>query len=373
LPVIIITGYGTIETAVEAMQRGAKDFLTKPFTPEALLCTLNRIVSGRRHVQESGAVESLLGAEASPDTLVHRSPAMMNVVQLVKKVASSDSTVLVYGETGVGKELVTRMIHRLSKRREKAFVTVDCGTLVETLFESELFGHVKGAFTGAVETTRGKFELANGGTIFLDEIANVSLNMQARLLRVIQEREFSRVGTHERIRVDVRIAAATNRDLLREVAEQRFREDLFYRLNVVPIHVPPLRERREDIALLAGHFLRSFAAQRNLPSRDISAEAVRHLEMHDWPGNVRELRNRIERALVTCEDDVIGLVHLLQPATGETPPAPRIIEGSLSELEQKEILRVLTQCHGNKSQAADYLGINRKTLREKIRKYGIAG
>ncbi len=370
LPVVIITGYGTIGTAVEAMQRGARDFLTKPFTPEALVSAVDRVVGERLHVQESAATEFLLNSEDGSEALICRSPGMMNVVQLVRKVAPSDSTVLVYGETGVGKELVTRTIHRLSKRRDKAFVTVDCGTLVETLFESEMFGHVKGAFTGAAETTRGKFEIADGGTIFLDEIANVSMNMQARLLRVLQEREFSRVGSHEKIRVDVRIAAATNRNLLKEIAESRFREDLFYRLNVVPIHVPALRERREDIPALAMHFLRSFSAKRGSPVREMSKKALQYLESQDWPGNVRELKNLIERALVTCDEPVIDDVHLMEFAAGKPPP-PSVSDGSLSELEQKEIARVLTQFDGNRSKAAEYLGINRKTLREKMRKYGI--
>jgi transcriptional regulator with PAS, ATPase and Fis domain len=296
---------------------------------------------------------------------------MQTVAELVQKVAPTDSTVLVCGETGVGKELVARAIHRHSGRREKPFVVVDCGALVETLFESELFGHVKGSFTGAVETTHGKFELANGGTIFLDEIANVGANVQAKLLRVIQEREVVKVGGEQKIAVDVRVIAATNKDLAKEMKEGRFREDLFYRLNVVPIHLPPLRERAEDIPALAQHFLKKYSEKRKKSVTGISEEAMRALNAYDWPGNVRELENAVERAVVMADGDVIepgdllyyGLAHraVLEAETG----------GRLAEVEREEIAKALKRFNGHKSKAADHLGINRKTLREKIRKYRI--
>jgi DNA-binding NtrC family response regulator len=310
---------------------------------------------------------------AADDVMIGRSPAMINVTQLVKKIAPTDSTVLVHGETGAGKELIMRTIHRLSRRRDKPFVTVDCGSLVESLFESEMFGHIKGAYTGASETTQGKFALADGGTIFLDEIANISLNMQARLLRVIQEREFSRVGSSEKIRVNVRITSATNRDLAKEIRERRFREDLFYRLNVMPIHLPPLRERREDIPLLVDHFVKIFGARTGKAIPAVSDEAMQFLRTYDWPGNVRELKNAIERAVVTCEGSAIQVADLSYKgfAEGSTPNGGDT--GSLAASERDQIVKMLLQFEGHKSKTAEHLGINRKTLREKMRKYGISG
>lgn len=369
--VIVITGYPTIESAVEAMKRGAHDFLPKPFTPEALLAIVKRSVDRRHLALENICLRTELEARTGRDFIMGKSPPMLKVAEQVRKVAHSDSTVLICGETGVGKELLARGIHDQGERREKPFVVVDCGALVETLFESELFGHVKGAFTGASETKYGKFELANGGTIFLDEIGNVGINIQAKLLRVIQEREIVKVGGSQRVGVDVRIIAATNKDLLEEMRQGRFREDLFYRLSVVPIQVPPLRERKEDIPLLAEYFLRKFCRKRKRDVRGISDEALRSLESYDWPGNVREMENAIERAVIMTEGDVIQADDLLfyslrSRATQE--PAP---EGRLAEVEKEEIARTLERFHWQKNLAAAHLGINRKTLREKIRKYGI--
>ena len=369
--VIVITAYGTIDSAVEAMKRGAYDFLTKPFTPEALNSVVKRAVDNRMRILEDACVTLALGQEMLSKTIIGQSDEMAKLVALIKKVALSDSTVLITGETGVGKELVAQTIHRLGNRADKPFVTVDCGVLVESLFESEMFGHTKGSFTGAIETTQGKFELANGGTIFLDEVANISVSMQARLLRVIEEREISKVGGLEKINIDVRIIAATNKNLLKEIDEGRFREDLFYRLNVVPIHIPPLRERRQDISVLAKFFLKKFDQQKKRIIKRISAEAMRSQEMYDWPGNVRELRNTIEHAIVTCEGKTIEPDDLSFHKSAIPGNVDFSEQGHLAETEKEKIIKVLKQFDGHKTKAAEYLGINRKTLREKIRKYKI--
>ena len=369
--VIVITGYATIDSAVEAMKRGAYDFLPKPFTPEELRSIVKKAVDCRLHALEDVCIAVALDEKMISKTIIGKSDEIAKLSLLIKKVAASGSTVLITGETGVGKELVAQTIHRLSKRREKPFVTVDCGSLVETLFESELFGHAKGSFTGALETTRGKFELANGGTIFIDEIANISINMQSRLLRVIEEQEISKVGSSEKIKLDIRVISATNKDLLMEIEKGRFREDLYYRLNVVPVNIPPLRERRQDIPILANYFLKEFIKQQKMTVKRISVEAMRSLEMYDWPGNVRELRNAIERGIVTCEGKVIELDDL---SYNKSMPQNNINlsgKGSLAELEREKIIKVLNQFNGHKTKTAEYLGINRKTLRQKIRKHRI--
>jgi DNA-binding NtrC family response regulator len=371
--VIVITAYGTIDSAVEAMKQGAYDFLTKPFTPEALNSIVKRAVDNRLRALEDACVTLALDQEMLSKTIIGQSDEIAKLVALVKKVAPTNSTVLITGKTGVGKELVAQTIHRLSNRADKPFVTVDCGVLVESLFESEMFGHTKGSFTGAIETTQGKFELANGGTVFLDEVANISINMQARLLRVIEEREISKVGGLGKINVDVRIIAATNKDLLKEIDEGRFREDLFYRLNVVPINIPPLKERRQDISVLAKYFLKKFNQQKKRAVTRISAEAMRSLEMYDWPGNVRELRNTIERSIITCEGKVIEFNDLSFNESAITVNTNLSEQGHLAEIEKERISKVLKQFDGHKTKAAEYLGINRKTLREKIRKYKIEG
>ncbi len=369
--VIIITGYGTIDVAVESMRKGAYDFITKPFTPEALLKVVERAVDSRRRELEYSLADTEAAGSVSGDKIIGRSHVIMKITELIEQVARTDSTVLIYGETGVGKELVANNIHNLSLRRKKPFVVVDCGTLVETLFESEMFGHAKGSFTGAIETTRGKFELANGGTIFLDEITNISIGLQSRLLRVIQEKEISKIGSLEKIIVDVRIISATNKDLPKEVREGRFREDLFYRLNVVPVHLLPLRERKEDIPILAEHFLARACINEKAKIPRLSADAVRFLQDYGWPGNVRELKNTIEYAIVTCKGDTIGPGDLSIIGKDGADESKEFKEGSLAQSEKKEIIRTLEQFDGHRAKTAEYLGINRKTLREKIRKYGI--
>lgn len=369
--VIVITGYATIESAVEAMRRGAYDFLPKPFSPETLIEIVKRALDKRRLTLENVCLSLELDGRVGQKVIIGRSSGMRKVAKLVKKVAPTDSTVLVYGETGVGKELVANAIHRQSDRRNKPFVVVDCGALVETLFESELFGHVKGAFTGAIETKHGKFELANGGTIFLDEISNVGSNIQAKLLRVIQEREVVKVGSVQKIEVDVRIIAATNKDLAEEIRAGRFREDLFYRLNVVPINLPPLRERKEDIPALVQYFLKKFNEKRKTNVAGMSEEAMRLLKTYDWPGNVRELENAIERAVIIAEGSVIQPDDLLYPALTSNVDSEHAPKGRLADMENEEIGKALERFNGHKGKAAEYLGINRKTLREKIRKHNI--
>lgn len=368
--VIIITGHGSIESAVQAIKLGAYDYLPKPFTPEALIAQVRRAETAARRALENACVGEGLERKMLSKVLIGRSEAMSHVLRLVQKAAPADSTVLITGETGVGKEVVARAIHRLSRRSNQRFVTVDCGTLVETLFESELFGHVKGAFSGAIENTTGKLELADGGTLFLDEIANISVNMQARLLRAVQEREFSKIGSTTRKKIDVRIISATNRDLQEAVRDGKFREDLYYRLNVIHIAVPPLRERLEDIPALVDFYLRKLAAEKGRPVTGVSDEAMRFLKRCDWPGNVRELINALEYAVVTCEGRILGLKDFPAAMSGSSAPGTTA-GGSLARLEQNEIVNALEMFQGNKTRAARHLGINRKTLREKMQKYGL--
>ena len=373
MAVIVITGYGSIDTAMQAGKLGAYDFLCKPFDPAQLLSLVEKAVSSRRHALEDSCIHLALNDPDVPsDRLVGQSPALRRVIRLLRKVAPMDSTVLITGETGSGKELVARMIHMQSRRHRSPFVIVDCGSLVQTLFESEMFGHLKGSFTGAIDTTKGKFEIAHGGTLFLDEIANIDMSLQARLLRVVQEQEIPKVGSSRTRKVDVRIIAATNRDLLKEIEENRFRKDLFYRLNVVSIDIPPLRERREDIPALAEYFLEKLCKQRHIKLMRISEEAMALMKANQWPGNVRELRNALERAIVVSEGDVLVPKDLMLGETASEIHGALSHSGSLAELERRQITEVLKECKGNRSQAAARLGINRKTLREKIRKYGIA-
>jgi two-component system, NtrC family, response regulator HydG len=368
--VVIMTGHPTIESAVQAIRLGAYDYLPKPFTPEALASIVSRAAQSAMRALENACIGQELDRKMLSQSLIGRSDAMSNVLRLVDKAASVDSTTLITGETGVGKEVVARAIHRLSHRSNKSFIAVDCGSLVENLFENELFGHIKGSFPGAGENTIGKFELADGGALFLDEIANISFNMQTRLLRVVQEHEISRVGSIHKKKVNVRILSATNRDLRQAVSEGTFREDLYYRLNVIHIHVPPLRARIEDIPALANYYVKKLAFEKGRPTLNLSDEAMRSLKSRNWPGNVRELINALEYGVVTCEGKTILLRDLPYEAA-DSFGTGKIISGSLARAEQIEIVNALERFRGNKSKTADYLGINRKTLREKIQKYGL--
>jgi len=374
-PVVIVTGYASIESAVEAMKRGAFDYMAKPFTPEELRVVTRRALDGRRLLFENIYLRQELEAQKEFEMVVGRSQAMREVLDLVRRVSPTECTVLITGESGTGKELIAREIHRHSLRSRAPFVVVDCGALVETLFESELFGHVKGSFTGAHETKHGRFEVADGGTIFFDEISNIGLNIQAKLLRVIQEREITRIGSSKPIKVDVRILAATNENLAEAVRKGKFREDLFYRLSVVPIHLPPLRERKEDIPLLVEHFLRKYnkKAKKNITS--ISARAIKALTEYDWPGNIRELENTIERAVVLSKSNGIDIEDLMYHGISAASEVPGIMAGkykTLEEMEKDYIQAVLWAQSGNKSRAAAILGIDRKTLWAKIKKYKLA-
>jgi DNA-binding NtrC family response regulator len=373
-PVIIITGYGTIESAVEAMKRGAFHYLTKPFTPEEVRVITRKALESRRLLLENISLRRELEAKAEFELVVGKGRAISQVLDVVRRVSPTESTILITGESGTGKELIAREIHRHSLRRNFPFVVVDCGALVETLFESELFGHVKGSFTGAHETKHGRFEVAEGGTIFFDEISNIGMNIQAKLLRAIQEREINRIGSSKAIKVDVRILAATNEDLAESVRRGKFREDLFYRLSVVPIRLPPLRERKEDIPLLVNHFLQKYNKRAKKNIAGVSSQVLKALKEYDWPGNIRELENTIERAVVLSRGDGIELEDLMYHGISAGVTAIGSISGksqTLEEMEKEYIKTVLRAQNGNRTRTAEVLGIDRKTLWAKIRKYKI--
>lgn len=373
-PVIIITGYSSVESAVVAMKQGAFDYMAKPFSPKELRVTVKKALASRKMIMENLYLRKELEARSEFDMVVGNSEAMRAVLDVVRRVSPSESTVLITGESGTGKEILAREIHMHSLRHEGPFVVVDCGALVETLFESELFGHVKGSFTGAYETKHGRFEVANGGTIFLDEISNISLSIQAKLLRVIQEKEVTRVGSSKPIKIDVRIVAATHENLAEAVKNGKFREDLFYRLSVVPIHLPPLREREEDIPLLVEHFLHKYNKRSKKNIKGIDPQAIKPLREYNWPGNIRELENTIERAVVLGRDDQIGLEDLIYHGIGSSLSLFGPIGGkykSLDEIEKDYIKIVFDNLHRNRSKTAKILGIDRKTLLSKLKRYNI--
>ncbi len=369
LPVIIVTAYASVDTAVRALKEGAFDYVTKPVDPGELSHLVQRAVEKRRLAEENTRLRQTIEALAPVDLMVGESPPMRKVAQLITHVAPTDATVLIVGESGTGKELIARAIHANSPRRYRPIIPVNCGAIPENLLESELFGHEKGAFTGAVQRRRGKIEMADGGTLFLDEVGMISPRMQVELLRVLEEKCFTRVGGQETVRVDFRVVCATNEDLEKAVREGRFREDFYYRINVFTIEAPPLRQRREDIPLLARHFVERFARQMDRRITEISPAALRRLGEYHWPGNVRELCNAIERAMVVGTPPAIQPEDL--PITAGRPAAPACEGESLEDIERRHVAGVLERTGWNITQAAGILRVDRVTVYNKIRKFGL--
>ena len=373
LPVIVMTAWGSVQVAVEAMRRGARDFVQKPWDNARLLAILRTQIELRRALRESRRLEAenqLLRAEGRP-TLIAESAAMRPVMELVAQVGPSEANVLITGEHGSGKEVIARTLHALSPRAARAMVTVNAGGLSEGVFESELFGHVRGAFTDAKVDRAGRFELADGSTLFLDEIANVPLNLQAKLLRVLETGELERVGSSRTVRVSARVLSATNADVPAEIASGRFREDLLYRLNTIEIHVPPLRERKEDIPLLAMHFLTRYAGRYGKKVRGFDDAAMQALAEHSWPGNVRELDHTVERAVLLANEELVRASQLGLRAAASAGGSPRLEELSLEEVERVLIQKALARFNGNVSQAAGALGLSRSGLYRRLQKYGL--
>ncbi len=372
LPVILITAYGDIGLAVKAVKEGATDFISKPWEPEKLIITLQNAIRLHRKGKEVKQLQSRqlqLSEDLEREYRMIRgsSEAMNSLMKSLGRVASTDANVLILGENGTGKEVIAREIHRQSKRAEQIFVGVDVASLSESLFESEMFGHVKGAFTDARDDRVGRFENAHGGTLFLDEIGNIPLSIQAKLLQVIQNRELIRVGGHKPVKIDIRLITATNRSLKEMIAEGTFREDLYYRLNTVTLELPPLRERGADISQLAHYFLDQFSHRYNKPGMRLNNKAVQKLEVYPWPGNVRELKHCMERAVIMTESSVLGANDL----NLEGPGRETSDSFSLEEVERDAIDRVLKKCRGNNSRAAQMLQISRTTLYAKMKKYGL--
>ncbi len=373
VPVIVLTGHGTVEDAVEAMRGGAYDFITKPVNLDHLSILAKRALERRELVRRNEELLEEVERQRRTSTIIGKSPAIHRIFELIRRVAPTKASVLITGESGVGKELVADAIHNLSPRSNKPLIKVHCAALAESLLESELFGHEKGSFTGAQGRKKGRFELANEGTLFLDEIGEINQNVQIKILRVLQEKRFERVGGEDTIETDVRIVAATNKDLKDEIASGTFREDLYYRLNVVNIHVPPLRERKDDIPLLAGAFLREFAEDNGKAIAGFDPKAGAALYSYSWPGNIRELRNCIESAIVMASGNLVTVDDL--PPTVRVSAEESIIRvppgSSLAETERILIRETLAAQAGNKSRTAEILGIGRKTLYQKIEEYGL--
>jgi DNA-binding NtrC family response regulator len=351
VPILVITGFGTIQDAVEVMKEGVSDYLLKPFSFEALMAKIRSLMERLQQERD----------------LITDSPKMVRVLSIAEEVAPSDTSILIYGESGTGKELLAGTIHKKSLRNNKILVAINCAAIPDSLMESELFGHEKGAFTGATDKKIGKFEFAQNGTILLDEIGEMSLNLQAKLLRVLQEREITRVGGNQAIPIDIRVIATTNRDLYKEAQEGRFREDLFYRLNVFPIHIPPLRERPEDISLLARHFLKSFSKVLGKAIEGFTPQAMEALLERPWRGNIRELQNTIQRSVHLCRGELIDVSDFMIEA--QVPPASPSA-GKIKDFEKDMILKTLKEVRGNKTKAAKILGVSVRTVRNKLHEYG---
>jgi DNA-binding NtrC family response regulator len=371
--VIIMTAFGSIDQAVQAVKEGAYDYINKPFKIDEMLLTIEKALDERRLRHEVSSLRQELRTRYHFENLIGKSRAMQEIFGLIEQVAGSRSTVMVYGKSGTGKELVAKAIHYNSPRSTRAFVAVNCAAIPAELLESELFGHEKGSFTGAIATKIGKFELATGGSLFLDEVGSMRLDLQAKILRALQEREVERVGGTRTIKIDVRVIAATNRDLKKAVEEGTFREDLYYRLNVVPITLPDLKDRQEDIPLLANHFVQKFAQESNPAIREISKEAMAVLMSHAWPGNVRELENVIERAVTLGHGPAVLSTDLPTHLAGGANPLERALtrEATLEDLERDYIAMILQRTKGHQIRAATILGIDRRTLYRKIRRYGL--
>jgi DNA-binding NtrC family response regulator len=372
-PVLIITAYGSVDSAIEAMKQGASDYITKPFNPEEVSLALHHIVDDLAIRRENIYLKLKLEKSYDHRGIISKSHKMERIFDLISNIADTRSTVLIQGESGTGKELIARAIHYGSNRAHHPFISVSCAALVDSLLESELFGHEKGAFTDAKTLKRGKFELADGGSLFLDEVGEISPKLQLNLLRVLQEREFHRVGGEEPIRVDVRIIAATNRNIDEAVREGRFREDLYYRLNVISIQIPPLRDRKEDVPPLVEHFIEKFNMESGKKVESVSEEALQLLLEHDWPGNVRELENVVERAVIINKGGVIlpgDLPPHLSSPTGENLSVP-FVQSTLQEVERLHILRTLNENEWNIQRSARVLGIDRSTLYAKIKRYDL--
>jgi two-component system response regulator AtoC len=376
--VIMMSAYGNLDTAVEAMKRGAYDYVSKPFRPDEILLTLRKAEERENLRQENIRLRQEVRRDYSFGNIVGKSPRMMQLFEAIKKISEYKASVLIMGESGTGKEMVARCIHYNSPRSNEPFVVVNCGAIPETLLESELFGHEKGAFTDAKKEKRGSFELAHQGTLFLDEVGEMSLSAQVKLLRALQEGEVKRLGSERTLAVDVRIIAATIRDLTRAVAEGKFREDLFYRLNVLPLHLPPLRERKEDIPLLVDHFIHKYNELHGLGTEGIAEDALARLLEYSWPGNVRELENTIERAMILTQGKKIKVDCLPSEILGDRPPWKKDLWGeefSIKKgsriLEEDLIRKALKRTKGNRSQAAKVLEISHPSLLSKMKEYGI--
>ena len=379
LPVIMMTAYGTIEMAVEAMKKQAYDYITKPFQNEELKLTVQKALQNHRLIKENRLLTEALSDRYRYGKIIGKSKPMLEVYDLIRKVAQSKASVLITGPSGTGKELIAKAIHYDSPRKERPFISVNCGALTETLLESELFGHEKGAFTGAIAMKKGRFELADGGTLFLDEVGEMTPSLQVKLLRVLQEMEFERVGGTKTIEVDVRVLSASNRNLKEDVAQGSFREDLFYRLNVIHVEVPPLKERKEDIRLLVHHFIEKYRQDEGKSKIDLAPETWKALYSYPWPGNVRELENVIERAVVLNSGDLIESGDL-PPEFSEKPQELDIdrfispgaeLQPTLEKIEEKMIRRALVQADNVQAHAAEMLGITKSLIQHKMKKYNI--